>query len=70
MKTVTFKVSGMHCRSCEMLIVDALNEMGVESAEAHHAKGEVVVKFDEKKINVGAITKAIKKEGYEVTVDE
>jgi mercuric ion binding protein len=70
MKTVKFKVSGMHCRSCEMLIVDVLNEMGTESAEAHHKKGEVVVRFDDNKIRIEDIMKAIKKEGYEVTVDE
>lgn len=68
MKTVKFKVNGMHCGSCEMLIVDALNEMGVERAEANHKKGTVTVTFDEKKIRPDDIMKTIRKEGYEEVV--
>ena len=71
MKSVKFNVGGMHCRSCEMLIVDALKEMGVKSAKADHKKGAVVVAFDEKKVGTEEIRKAIQKEGYEkVRIDE
>jgi copper chaperone CopZ len=71
MKTVKFKVGGMRCRSCEMLIVDALVDMGVKSAQADHKKGTVLVAFDEKNVGTKEIRKAILKEGYEkVRIDE
>jgi len=70
MKTVGFMVSGMHCRSCEMLLKDALNELGVSKAEASHKEGKVVVAFDERKVNIEDIKKAILKEGYEVVSND
>ncbi len=60
------KVTGMHCRSCEILIADALLEAeGVKKVEASHAKGSVAVEFDEKMIDIVWIKKIIKEQGYE-----
>ncbi len=60
------KVSGMHCKSCEMLIADALSEIkGVSNARADSKKGEVTLDVN----NPAALdlaVKAIKKEGYTV----
>ena len=62
-----FKVNGMHCASCEMLVKDSLDEAdGVKKAEASYAKGTVSVEFDEAKISEDKIRTIIKKEGYEV----
>ena len=59
-------VKGMHCPSCEALVVDTLEEAGVHSAEASHKKGLVTVKFYENKISLEKIKGLIKEEGYEV----
>jgi len=66
MKNATIKVNGMHCRSCEMLIVDSLNDLGIGKVEVSHQKGEVKVEFDESKVTLEQIKDAIKKEGYKI----
>ena len=59
-------VKGMHCSSCEMLVKDALSDMdGVNNSTASHKDGIVEVDFDENKIELEAIKKAIRNEGYE-----
>ena len=63
----TFNVKGMHCKSCEMLIKDALTESkGVRSATADHKAGKVVVEFNEKESSESTLKAIIKKEGYKV----
>lgn len=67
MKKKIFKVKGMHCPSCEMLVVDSLQEsVGVVNAEASHKAGTVSVEFDESKIADDDLRNVIRKEGYEV----
>ncbi len=66
MKNETLYVEGMHCKSCEMLVEDALEELGVEKTEVSHKEGTVKVTFNEEKVSLGEIKKAIKGEGYEV----
>jgi copper ion binding protein len=63
-----FKVKGMHCNSCEIIIKDSLSEVdGVKNVKASHAKGTVIVKFDEAKVSEDQIMSMIRKEGYEVS---
>ena len=66
MKVIAFGVKGMHCKSCEALIKDILEEAGVANAEASQEKGKVTVAFDEDKIKIEDIKKLIQKEGYTV----
>lgn len=62
-----FNVDGMHCPSCEMLIVDSLEEFeGIAKATASHKKGKVHVEYDESLLSTDMIKKIIKNEGYEV----
>ena len=61
----TINVNGMHCTSCEFLIKDSLNDLGVRS-RVDYKKGEVVVDFDPKKVGVEKIYKAIEDNGYKV----
>ena len=66
MKNVLYNVKGMHCKSCETLIKDSLEEIdGVQKVDVSHERGYVKVTFDEKKVNEDKIQSAIKKEGYE-----
>ncbi|MBT3324286.1 heavy-metal-associated domain-containing protein [archaeon] len=62
MKTEKFKVGGMHCKSCEMLIKDSLEELGVK--DISFEKEIITITFDETKISLEDIKKVIGKEGY------
>ncbi|MBC8444262.1 heavy-metal-associated domain-containing protein [Candidatus Woesearchaeota archaeon] len=67
MKQIIFEVEGMHCRSCEVLIEDALGEIGgVESVKISYQEGIVKVEFDESKTSLSEIEKIIVNEGYKV----
>ena len=59
------KVKGMHCSSCEFLIKDSLNDLGVKS-NANHKKGEDTIEFDPKKVAIKKVYKAIEDNGYKV----
>ena len=61
-----FKVKGMHCKSCEMLINDSLEDLGVNSVTSSHEKGRVKGDLKENKINEDKIIEVIKEEGYKV----
>jgi copper chaperone CopZ len=65
MEKIKLNVEGMHCSSCEMLVNDALEEIGVKS-KADSKSGIVEVEFDESKTNKIDIINIIKKEGYKV----
>lgn len=62
----TLTITGMHCRSCEMLIKDALEEAGVSSAKVDSKTGTAVIKFDGKKLSLEKVIKVIETEGYKV----
>ena len=67
MRTSKFIVKGMHCKSCEILINDSIEELeGIENTNSSYQKGEVVVSYDETKIDKQAIKKVIEDEGYKV----
>ncbi len=66
MKT-KLKVTGMHCKSCEVLIKDSLEELpGIQSVNVDHKKGFVEVLFDQSKVSIDLIKKVIVKEGYKI----
>jgi len=66
MKKIELKVKGMHCKSCDMLVKDELDEIsGVNDVEASFKTG--VVKFNaEDSVNIGAVKAKIRELGYEV----
>lgn len=61
----TFHVKGMHCPSCEMLLKDAIGDLGlgVKSADAKSGKIEVELKSQ---ADISRVKKAIEAEGYSV----
>jgi copper chaperone CopZ len=60
------KVEKMHCKSCEMLLTDAISEIdGVKKVSADFKKGTVTVIY-EKPTALDLAKKAIEKEGYKV----
>ena len=66
MKKIKLKIKGMHCKSCEMLIADALEEIGVSNSRIDSNSGEAEIEFDDNKLSEQEIKETIKKEGYKI----
>jgi copper chaperone len=62
---IKLKINGMHCKSCEMLIADALEDNNVKS-NINSETGIAEITFDESKINLEKIKKIIEKEGFTI----
>ena len=60
----TYKLKGMHCTSCAMVIEGELEDIGV-NAHCSYAKEMVDVEFDENKLAEDAIKKTIQSAGYQ-----
>ncbi len=64
-KTETFKVSG-NCGMCEKTIEKAASKVdGVTTADWDKEKKTITITFDESKVEIMAIHKAIAKAGYD-----
>lgn len=61
----TYKVQGMHCTSCAMVIEEDLADVGVK-ARCSYAKETVEVEFDETKHSDEKIREVVKKSGYKI----
>ncbi len=70
MKTVAYKVSGMHCMGCVGSVKRVLErQAGIERAEVSLELGKAEVVFDDALINDDKIVELIKNLGYEVEVN-
>ena len=61
----TFRVEDMHCTNCAMKLEsleDALD--GVKEVNASYHKLELVIEYDESKVDENMILQAVKKRGY------
>lgn len=66
----TFKISGMHCTSCSLMIDGDLEDTeGVLSSSTNYAKQESVVSFDTTKLSAQKILEIIKFTGYDAQDD-
>jgi copper chaperone CopZ len=66
--TVTFKIKGMTCASCENRIERKLkNTMGIANAIVSFGKGTAMVTFDPERITIPEIIDTISVLGYEAT---
>ncbi|MGA2418007.1 MAG: sulfite exporter TauE/SafE family protein [Candidatus Staskawiczbacteria bacterium] len=60
-----YKVQGMHCASCEILIEKKLLDLpNVKSVDASTSKGEVVVKYEKEKPSAEKLNEIFKQENY------
>jgi copper chaperone CopZ len=67
MKTVTLKITGMHCTSCAMNIDFELEDLeGVKEVSTNYAKQVTTVTFDPNKIKLGKIIEVINNLEYEI----
>jgi sulfite exporter TauE/SafE/copper chaperone CopZ len=65
LKEHTYQVEGMHCPSCELAIEKRiLKEEGVMFADASTAKGEVYIKYKDKRPTLKELNKIFDEEGY------
>ena len=63
---VTLKTTGMHCRSCSMLVDMTLDDLdGVESSETDYVSGDTKVSFDAEQVSVDDLVAAIRSAGYD-----
>ena len=60
-----FKLSGMHCTSCAMVIEGELEDLGA-GARCNWARQEVEVQWDPAQIEEQKLVEAIEKQGYKV----
>ena len=64
--TSHIKTSGMHCRSCSMLVDMTVEELdGVNEVHTDHASGDTIVTFDDATVSLEAVLDAIRGAGYE-----
>lgn len=67
-QTVTFKIDGMTCQSCNNAVNMTLTKLdGVISSEADYNRGEAVVKFDPSRVTIDQMVAAINNLGYRAT---
>lgn len=67
MSTTTFKITGMHCSSCSMLVTMNLEDLpGVASVDCDHATGRTVVEYDSALSTIDELRSAITAAGYDV----
>lgn len=63
--THTFRVEGMHCGSCGLLIDDALEDLpGVQDTRTTVKDGRSVVRLDTTRCGPGDVIAAIAEVGY------
>ena len=61
----TYKVEGMHCTSCALMIESDLEDAGIK-ATCSYAKQTLEAEFDEKKFSEKNIVDVVKKAGYTI----
>jgi copper chaperone CopZ len=60
-----FRVEGMHCSNCPMVVESIEDDLpGIVQVSASYQKGQMVVEFDETKVNETQIIAAVEKKGY------
>ena len=65
-KITVFKVEGMHCPLCTTAIKKAINEIdGIKKVSTRLNTKEVTVVYDEEKVKIEDILKAVKTTSYE-----
>lgn len=67
-KKAEFAISGMNCASCEKHVNNEVNKLaGIINLNANYTNGNAIVEFDNSKITLREIEKAINSTGYTVT---
>lgn len=60
MKNEIYKIQGLHCASCKILIESFLTKLnGVNNVSVNYSSGDMQIEYDEKKISIEEIKKAV-----------
>ena len=67
MVNIEIKTKGMHCKSCEMLVEDALLDLeGINKVKANSESGIIQMECDEGKVSKDKVKIVIENEGFKV----
>ena len=66
MKKIKLKIVGMHCKACEMLIRDILEEEDIEVISVSQNTGILEFNYDDKKYDLKKIKKELLENNYNV----
>jgi len=66
LKTVTLKLSGLHCTSCAVNIDLSLEDLPEVSSKTNYAKSETVISYNPEKSSIKDIKKIITDLGYQI----
>lgn len=61
-----YKILGMHCSSCAIIIEGDLDDAGIKSSSCNYARQELEVEFDETIFSEENIIEIVVKNGYRV----
>lgn len=65
-KEVMLSTTGLHCRSCSMLVDMTVGELdGVVEVHTDHVTGETKLKFDAQSVQIDDVLTAIREAGYD-----
>ncbi|MDD5464364.1 MAG: sulfite exporter TauE/SafE family protein [Candidatus Moranbacteria bacterium] len=71
MQKITVPITGMHCKSCEILVENKLSEISkIKKIDVNCKKGTADIYYESQKPNMVEIEKAIREAGYTVGVRE
>src|SRR3989344_3471056 len=71
MSNGTFRIKGMHCASCALIIEKTLKkEGGVNSVEVNYGTEAAKISYDKEKTNISKLSEKIKPFGYSFIVSE
>lgn len=62
----TYKVTGLDCTSCAMLIESDLEDVGVK-AHCNYVRESLDVEFDEAKVSEDKLKEVVKSSGYAIS---
>lgn len=62
-----YKVKGMHCTSCPLVIESDLEDVGV-NARCNYAHATLEVEYDDKKTTEETIIKTVQASGYTIEI--
>ncbi len=69
MTKTTLEVKGMYCAHCSKAVENALTQAGA-TASVNLSKNTVLISYDETKISLSYLARAVKRAGYELVIDE
>jgi copper chaperone CopZ len=65
MKKKLYKIDGMHCASCALMIESDLEDAGLK-ATCSYAKEQLEVEYDDQPVKEDIVADVLKKAGYSI----